>query len=173
MATETQRQRCIDYLLGEMPEQDNRQFEAELASDRELNELLLQQAELIAAVGTSVPVEAVAASSTENRWSRISIAALLALGACLLVSIASPLWNGNGHSTDMSLESVQIANAWAENQHASIADSVIANDSGENDFVVPDELNLNDRSPASWILDAVAADIELSVFEEDEVIGDG
>ena len=119
---EAERQQCLQYLLGELPDQQNAAFEQRLAESTPLCDELQQQSEMLLLLSeTSTPqlqavsqLPAVSTSGTENQSGNHWIEAIVALAACLLIAFVA--WNASKETkTTASLEEdALIAEAWAD-----------------------------------------------------------
>lgn len=164
------------YLLDEMTTEEAEQFEAELATDQSLRELLaeavlLTQASYQAYVPQTVSKDSVEVGSPIDAapGNGFSPRVLLSLAAGLLVLLASGValiaWSGSGSQVadnSPEKEDSQLAAAWVE--HIEDNNDVLAEQWAElpedqDDFF--DQLLVSTpENPPSWMLKALAAQQE-------------
>ncbi len=165
----TMKDRCFEYLLGELSNEQANDFEQQLANDSELNRELLVQSELLFALTCSEtkPLPAPTASkSGRTHWGSW----IAALAACILFVITgSQLLREQPAENSGDDEGLLIAQAWAEAQSTESDDLNIAM-TGSELIGEADELfeeTGDDDSIPSWMVVAFAAD------EDNGELGDG
>ncbi|MBA2116383.1 hypothetical protein [Bremerella alba] len=167
---------AIRYLLDEMTEQEAELFEADLATDQSLRELLAEAVLLTGASHHAIashtvsmePVE-VASPIDAAPGNKLRLRVLLSLAACLMVFLAGGFamvaWSGGGsHNAERTVDSEnsQLAAAWVEH----IEDDTDAMP-GQWEELPEDEdaffdqlLASTPENPPSWMLKALAAQQE-------------
>lgn len=164
------------YLLDEMTTEEAEQFEAELATDQSLRELLaeavlLTQASYQAYVPQTVSKESVEVASPIDAapGNGFSPRVLLSLAAGLLVVLASGValiaWSGSGSQladNSPNKEDSQLAAVWVE--HIDDNNDVLAEQWAElpeeQDEFFDQLLVSTPENPPSWMLKALAAQQE-------------
>lgn len=113
---EAERQQCLQYLLGELSDQQTLAFEQRLAESTPLCDELQQQSEMLLLISeTSTPqLQTASTYDAENKSGVRWIEAIVALAACLLIAFVA--WNAVKETeTVASLEEdALIAEAWAD-----------------------------------------------------------
>lgn len=167
---------AMRYLLDEMPTEEAEQFEADLATDQSLRELLaeavlLTQASYQASVPHTVSKEPIEVASPNDTapGNVFSSRVLLSLAAGLLIFLTSAFaliaWSGGGSQiAERSVDSddVQLAAVWVE--HIEEDTDALAEpweELPEDEDAFMDQLLVSTpENPPSWMLKALAAQQE-------------
>lgn len=167
---------AMRYLLDEMTDAEAEQFEADLASDQPLRELLaeavlLTQSTYQAYVPQTVskePVE-VASPDDEAPGNGLLLRVLLSLAACLIVFVVSGLaFVLNSYSTseqaqsNLDREDIQLAAAWVEHieDDTDVMTEQWADLPDDQDAFLDQLLVSTPENPPSWMIKALAAQQE-------------
>jgi len=163
---------AMRYLLDEMTSEEVHQFEADLATDQPLRELLaeavlLTQASYQAHMPHTVSKEPVEEASTIDTapGNGLRLRVLLSLAAGLLIFLVSGLalvaWSGgSSHMADRTtnLEDTRLAAAWVE--HIEDDNDVMTELPEDEDEFFDQMLVSTPENPPSWMLKALAAQQE-------------
>lgn len=167
---------AMRYLLDEMSGEEAERFEASLATDQSLRELLaeavlLTQASYQAYVPQTVSKEPVAVASPDNvaPGNGLLLRVLLSLAACLIVFVLSGLvFVSSAYRTsypaaaNVDREGIQLAAAWVENieDDTDVLVEPWAELPEEEDNFFEQLLVSTPENPPSWMLKALAAQQE-------------
>ncbi|PQO39098.1 hypothetical protein C5Y96_04350 [Blastopirellula marina] len=167
---------AMRYLLDEMSGEEAERFEADLATDQSLRELLaeavlLTQASYQAYVPQTVSQEPVEVASPGNvaPGNGFRLRVLLSLAACLIVFVLSGLvFVSNAYRTsypaaaNVDREGIQLAAAWVENieDDTDVLAEPWADLPEEEDNFFEQLLVSTPENPPSWMLKALAAQQE-------------
>jgi hypothetical protein len=180
---ETQSDRCLFYLLGELDESSAKKFEQDLAQNLELHRELLRQAELISTLeqvdylvplpdAIVAPVEDLPIRNTSGNWAIL----FASIAACLLIAVIGGRFlmlrdvdvalvsdDLNRDAAGDHVEIAQIAEAWASTQLESevINDETLDSASEMAFDFAADGPTPELESTLSWMFAAIAASPEL------------